>query len=77
MYGTDLLNGAETATKGHWRIKRDPYRLRAATIYRAFEGEDEMPDELGPRFSEVRIGFCDDCYWGIRQEVWIVVCEKR
>ncbi len=77
MHDTYLLDGAETADKGHWRIKYDPYGLRAGTIFRAFESEAEIAEELGPLFAEVKIGFCDDHYWGIRQKVWIVVCRKR
>ncbi len=77
MRDTYLLDGAEAAGKGHWRIKHDPYGLRAGTIFRAFESEDEIIDEFAPLFSDFRIGFCDDLFWGIRQKVWIVVCEKR
>jgi SAM-dependent methyltransferase len=77
MHDTYLLEGAETAGKGHWRIKHDPYGLRVGTIFRAFESEAEIVEELEPLFAEVKIGFCDDYYWGIRQKVWIVVCRKR
>jgi len=78
MRDTYVLKGAEPspAGKGHWKIKHDPYGLRAGTVFRAFETENEVSEELGPFFGEARIGFCDDFYWGIRQKVWIVVCKK-
>ena len=77
MRDTYILNGAEPVGGGHWRIKNDPYGLRAGTVFRAFENESEIRHEFGPFFSDSKIGFCDDFYWGIRQKVWIVVCEKR
>ena len=77
MHDTYVLDGAETTGRGHWRIKRDPYGLRAGAIFRAFENEAEIAEEFGHLFTELKIGFCDDYFWGIRQKVWIVVCEKR
>lgn len=77
MRDTYLLEGAETAGNGQWRIRHDPYGLRVGTIFRAFENQGEIKSELSPLFSEFKIGFCDDLYWGVRQKVWIVVCKKH
>jgi SAM-dependent methyltransferase len=77
MRDTYILKDAETLGKGHFRIKNDPYGLRAGTIFRAFESESDIESELAPLFSGFKIGFCDDFFWGIRQKVWIVVCNRN
>lgn len=77
MRDTYVLDGAESLGSGHFRIACDPYGVRVGTIFRAFENDDEIRAEFDPLFFEFRIGFCDDFYWGIRQKVWIVVCQKR
>ena len=76
MPDTYLLKGAESLGNGHWRITYDPYGLRTGAIFRAFESQDEIIAEFGSAFTDFKIGFCDDHYWGIRQKVWIVVCTK-
>jgi SAM-dependent methyltransferase len=76
MRDTYILADAEPLGNGHFRIQRDPYGLRTGTIFRAFESEDEIGRELAPLFGDLKIGFCDDFYWGVRQKVWIVVCGK-
>jgi ubiquinone/menaquinone biosynthesis C-methylase UbiE len=77
MRDTYVLEGAEPVSKGHWKIKHDPYGLRSGTVFRAFESEVDIADEFGSLFTDASIGFCDDFYWGIRQKIWIVVCKKR
>jgi SAM-dependent methyltransferase len=77
MRDTYVLDGATSLGDGHFRIARDPYGVRVGTIFRAFESDDEIQAELGPLFSGIKIGFCDDFYWGIHQKVWIVVCKRH
>jgi SAM-dependent methyltransferase len=77
MRDTYVLKDAEVLGQGHFRIKNDPYGLRAGTIFRAFENESEIESELAPYFSGFKSGFCDDFYWGIRQKVWIVVSNRK
>jgi SAM-dependent methyltransferase len=76
MRDSYIMKDAEPLRDGHFRIRHDPYGLRAGTIFRAFESESEIEHELAPLFSGFKIGFCDDFYWGIRQKVWIVVCNR-
>lgn len=74
---TYILQGAEKLSNGHYRIQHDPYGLRNGTIFRAFANEDEVEQELSEYFTDFRIGFCDDNFYGIHQKVWIVTCWKK
>jgi SAM-dependent methyltransferase len=76
MRDTYILADAEPLADGHFRIRHDPYGLRTGTIFRAFENEREIEHELAPRLSEIKIEFCDDLFWGIRQKVWTIVCKN-
>ena len=77
MRDTYILKNATGLGNGHWKVTTDPYGLRAGVILRAFENKKQVVAALRPHFRNVKVGFCDDYYWGIRQKVWIVVCEKR
>ena len=75
--GSFILKKAQRLGGGHYRITRDPYGLRKGTIFRVFDSEKDIRKTLGPFFRDIRIGSCDDDYWGIRQKVWIVVCRRK
>jgi SAM-dependent methyltransferase len=72
-----ILKDAEQLMDGHYRIKNDPYGIRNGIIFKAFKNQNEIMKTLGAYFEDIRIGFCDDDFWGIHQKVWIVVCKKR
>lgn len=77
MHDTYILQDAEKLGDGYYKIKSDPYNYRKGTIFRAFESREEIAQTFGSRFEDLRIGFCDDDFYGIRQKVWIVTCKKK
>ncbi len=72
-----ILENADVLSDGHFRIKNDPYHLRNGTIFRAFNDEEEIKQTLNDYFTDFRIGFCNDNFYGIHQKVWIVTCWKK
>jgi len=74
---TYILHGAEILADGHYRIQNDPYQLRNGTIFRAFSSRQEIIHALENHFTDFRIGFCNDDFYGIHQKVWIVTCWKK
>lgn len=72
-----ILEGADILPNGHYRIKKDPYKLRNNIIFRAFSNEEEIKEAFNDYFLDLRIGFCDDNFYGIHQRVWIVTCWKK
>jgi SAM-dependent methyltransferase len=74
---TYILRDAEPLGGGHYRITHDPYGLRDGTIFRAFASTTEIEEAFGSHFIDLRIGYCDDNFYGIEQRVWIVTCWKK
>lgn len=77
MPDTYILKGAKKLPGGHFEIKKDPYGLRNGTVFRAFASVKEIKSTLRPFFSDIKLGFCDENYWGIRQKLWILVCRRN
>lgn len=74
---TYILDGADCLPDGHFRIKNDPYKLRNGTIFRAFANKEEIEHAFSNHFADLKIGFCNDDFYGIHQKVWIVTCWKK
>ncbi len=72
-----ILRNAEVMPGGYYRITDDPYQWRNGTVFRAFSSREEILGDFTELFEDIRIGFCDDDFFGIRQKVWIVVCKKK
>ncbi|MCE2926263.1 MAG: class I SAM-dependent methyltransferase [Rickettsiales bacterium] len=77
MMGGYILKDAKPEKDGHYRITNDPYKLRNNVLFRVFPDEDQIVQEFSPLFNDLRIGFCDDNYWGINVKAWIVVGTRR
>jgi len=77
MHDTYILEGAQQLADGYYRITHDPYNYRKGTVFRAFKSADEILNTFDKQFENIRIGFCDDDFFGIRQKVWTVVCKKK
>ena len=74
---TYILQGAEHLPNGYYRIKNDPYQLRNNAIFRAFSSESDIKNTFSSYFTDFCIGFCNDNFYGLHQNVWIVVCRKK
>ena len=77
MLGSHILKSAIALGDGHFRITSDWYGSRNGIIMRGFGDEQEISKVFAPFFTEFRVGFTDDEYWGIRQQTWIVICQAR
>jgi len=72
-----ILEDAVPLENGHYRITKDPYGVRADSVFRAFESRDEVVRELEPSFEDVRLGVCENDWYGIGERVWIGTCVRR
>ncbi len=72
-----ILKGAIDLGKGHVRITADPLGLRNGTIFRVFQSKEDIVRTLSPAFEDFVIGRCNDDFFGLQQNVWIVVCSRR
>lgn len=76
MTSTYILKGAEPLGDGHFRITHDPYGVRNGTLFRAFASPSEIRRTLRPRYRDLRIGSCNNDFFGIREKVWIIVGQR-
>lgn len=67
------MDTAEDLGDGHMRIKADPYGLRNGTILKTFATEADIISAL-PRFTDFAIGSWSNDWWGIKEDMWLVVC---
>ncbi len=74
---TYVLAGARKIPGGYMEIINDPLGLRNGTIFRVFEDKEEIVSCFSKYFENFSLGACDDEYFGIQQNVWIVVCTKK
>jgi ubiquinone/menaquinone biosynthesis C-methylase UbiE len=72
-----IVKGAKPLGNGHVEITNDHLGLRNGSVFRVFESKQEIEDTFSPYFEKFVIGGCDDDYFGIQQNVWILVCSRR
>ncbi len=77
MRDSYILQDARPLGNHHFEITRDPYGIRNGVTFRVFEDEEDIVETLGKYFHDIRVGYCDDMYWGINQKVWVVVCRRQ
>ena len=71
-----ILKGAEDIGGGHMRIVNDPYGVRNGYIMKKFDTAGDIERALAPFFRDAKIGAARNDWWGIDEQVWIVVCER-
>jgi SAM-dependent methyltransferase len=71
-----ILNGAKPLGDGHMEIANDPYGVRNGYVMRKFDSAPEIEATLTPFFADARIGMARNDWWGIDEQVWIVVCRR-
>ena len=71
-----IMRGARDLGGGHMEIANDPYGIRNGAILRKFDSESEIAQALQPWFDEFSVGSCRNDFWGIDEQVWIVVCRR-
>jgi SAM-dependent methyltransferase len=71
-----IMAGAKDLGDGHMQIANDPYGVRNGAVLRKFDNPAEIEAALKPHFHNARIGATRSDWWGIDEQVWIVVCER-
>jgi SAM-dependent methyltransferase len=71
-----ILNGATPLGDGHMRITNDPYGVRNGYVMRKFDSAAEIEAAIAPFFVDARVGTARNDWWGIDEQVWIVVCAR-
>jgi ubiquinone/menaquinone biosynthesis C-methylase UbiE len=71
-----ILNEAIPLGDGHMQIAKDPYGVRTGYVMRKFDSAAEIEVALTPFFTDVRVGAARNDWWGIDEQVWIVVCNR-
>lgn len=76
MDASYILNAAIPLGGGHMQICNDPYGVRNGYIMRKFDSTAEIEAALAPFFVNIRVGTARHDWWGIDEQVWIVVCNR-
>ena len=72
-----IFKDARATSKGHMEITNDPLGLRNGTIFRAFETKEEIIHEFSPHFEKFSLGACEDDFFGLQQDIWIMACTRK
>lgn len=72
-----IFRGCIEKDDGHVEITSDPFGIRNGYILRRFHSEDEIQAAFSPYFGSFSFGLCMDNYYGLQQNVFLVVCRKR
>jgi SAM-dependent methyltransferase len=74
--GASIFDGCVALDDGHVEIRDDPWGLRHGFVFRRFETEAEIAPAFMPHFERFSVGLCRDDYFGLRVNVFLVVCHK-
>ena len=58
-------------------IRSDPWGLRNGYLFKWFTSEQDIFNTFSPFFDNLSIGLCCDNYYGIQNNVWLLVCQKK
>ena len=75
MEGNHYFSGAEDLGNGIKRIRNDYYGVRNGSLVMGISSEDQLVKFLSPYFKNIRLGMCDNDFWGVREKVMTFVCE--
>jgi hypothetical protein len=71
-----IMKGATALDDGHMLIANDPYGVRNGYVMRKFDSAAEIDSAIAPFFVDARVGVARNDWWGIDEQVWIVVCKR-
>lgn len=72
-----ILNGAEELSDSHYRIKSDPLGLRNGYVFKVFKEREHITDCFSKDFCDISIGYTSDDYYGLKQDLWLLVAKKK
>jgi len=71
-----IMDGATDLGDGHMQIANDPYSVRNGYVMKKFDTAADIKAAIAPYFKNARIGSARNDWWGIDEQVWIVVCRR-
>ena len=77
MKSAYIMRGANDLGDGHMEIVNDPYGIRNGSILKKFDTDREIEMAFESSFSGFQTGSCRNDFWGIEEDVWLVVCRRR
>jgi len=72
-----IFKNAIPLKDGSFRIQADPYHNRDGYRLHAFSKEQDIEEYLSPWFEHFSFGFADNDFYGVRERVFWVVCQKN
>jgi len=72
-----IFDGAEELSDGTFRISHDPYGNRNGYRLRGFSSEKEIENCFSEYYQNFSFGSASNDYYGIGEQVFWVVCEKK
>jgi SAM-dependent methyltransferase len=75
--GSFILNDAEELLDSHYRIKNDPLGLRNGYIFKVFKSREHLVDYFSKDYVDISIGSTLDDYYGLKQDLWLLVAKKK
>lgn len=72
-----IVKDAVALGDGHIIVKNDIFGLRNGYVLRAFEDEADVAATFGALFDDVTICKCEDDFWGLQINYFIVVARAR
>lgn len=72
-----ICEGARNQGDGHLEITNDPWGMRNGYVFRSFADPEEVRCTLADYFDSFSIGLCCDDYFGLRVNVFLVVCRLK
>ena len=75
--GNFILKDCIKLGNGHIEITNDIYNLRNGYIFRTFEDIDDVIQTFSPLFKEINVCECQDNFWGVQINYFIIVCKSK
>jgi len=72
-----ILKDAQKMEDGHVMIKNDVYGLRNGYVFRTFESEADVRNTFEPYFNNVAVCHCEENFWGIQINYFLVSGERK
>ena len=74
---TFILKGARELGDGLLEITNDPFKLRNGNVFKVFKSKENIIREFSPSFKNISIGTTIDDYYGLKQDLWLLVAQKK
>ena len=72
-----LIDESEILDGNYAIIKNDPLKIRNGTKIKFFESKEEIIRNLKEKFDYIRIGSCENNWWGYNEFCWTVICQAK